>query len=121
VTSETVNPIRSHNINPTKYKSKKVELDGKVFSSKREAARYQQLKILEKAGQITSLVTQEKYRIFVRNMPVCVYIADFVYNEKNSEGDWCRIVEDVKGMKTPVYQLKKKLMKAALDIEIRET
>ena len=45
------------------------------------------------------------------------YIADFTYNDKNGQ----LIVEDAKGVKTPVYRLKRRMMAERYDIEIKET
>ena len=97
---------------PSKYKN--VKTNG--FDSKKEAARYQDLVLLEKAGQIASLKTQVKFALVVYSYPICNYISDFVYWEKGDE-----VVEDCKGIRTPVYRIKKKLMKAIYGIEIKET
>jgi len=95
-----------------KYHNIKTEIDGIKFDSKKEADRYVQLKILQKAGIIKNLELQPKYRLqdgFEKNgvkyRPIN-YIADFRYfdNEKGHIR-----VEDVKGQKTDVYKLKKKL------------
>ena len=101
-----------------KYNAKKTEVDGFVFDSKKESRRYQELVLLEKDGEIDELQCHPKFPIFVNGEKVCTYIADFRYLDiqKNAY-----IVEDVKGVKTAIYRLKKKLMKAANGIEIRET
>jgi hypothetical protein len=99
----------------SKYRNKKVELDGYKFPSKKEAARYQELKLQEKAGLIKDLVVHKRFEIWVKDVKVCSYESDFSYWKGNEF-----ITEDVKGFKTPVYQIKKKLMKAALNIEIHE-
>lgn len=85
------------------------------FASKKEAKRYDELRLLEKAKQISFLRTQVRYPIKVNGTLVCTYIADFVY-----VGDR-EIVEDCKGLRLPLYQLKKKLMKAVYGIDILET
>ena len=103
-----------------KYKARKTEIDGILFDSKREAARYQELRLLVRAGLICELESQKKFDLIVNDQKVCSYYADFMYYDKEKE---CWIVEDVKGGKatqTPVYRLKKKLMKAVLGIEIVE-
>jgi len=105
-----------------KYGNKKTTVDGITFDSKREAARYGQLILLEKAGQIEGLVLQPKFTLIEsqRNAdgkaerPV-VYVGDFLYCEN---GNW--IVEDVKGFKTPEYVIKRKLMLKERGITIRE-
>lgn len=93
-----------------KYKNKKVELDGKTFDSRLEARRYQELKLLEQAGEIHSLccqpefVLQEPFKHGKSKFREIRYIADFLYIE-----DGRKVVEDVKGMRTDVYMLKKKM------------
>lgn len=108
----------------TKFNNVKVEVDGIRFDSKREAARYRELKFMEKAGLIRNLKLQVPFPIIVNEQLICKYIADFVYLEKEEFGSgesWQTIVEDVKGMKTAVYQIKKKLLRAVRGITIRET
>ena len=99
-----------------KYGAKVTEVDGIRFPSKRQAQRYTDLKLLERAGEITELQLEVTYTIVVNNVKICSYRADFVYREHGF-----LIVEDCKGYRTPVYKLKKKLMKACYGIEIRET
>jgi hypothetical protein len=100
----------------SKYKAKRTEVDGIVFASKREATRYQDLKVMQDLGLITGLTLQPKYPLEVNGVKICTYIADFLYFE-NGE----RITEDTKGVKTPAYKLKRKLMLAIYGIQIRET
>lgn len=102
-------------IKRSKYGNKKVIVDGIKFDSKREAQRYGALQLMLKAGLISNLRLQVPYQITVNGMKVCKYVADFVYEDKGVE-----IVEDVKGMKTPIYNLKKKLMKAVFGVVISE-
>ncbi len=99
-----------------KYHNIKTMVDGRFFSSKKEANRYLILKAMAEAGKIKNLVLQPKYEIVVNGQKVCGYRADFSY-------DWNgrRITEDCKGMKTAVYSIKKRLMSAVLNIEITET
>lgn len=75
-----------------------------------------QLKLLQKQGLISDLQEQVKYPIVWNGVKVCTYIADFKYQEGDKE-----VIEDVKGMITAIYRLKKKLMKACYNIEILET
>lgn len=89
------------------------------FASLREADRYRDLLLLLKADRIRNLDRQVPFRIEVGGKLVCKYLADFVYDEYQG-GNWVHIVEDVKGFMTPVYRLKKKLMAACLNIDIRE-
>ena len=99
-----------------KYRNIKTTVDGITFDSKRESIRYCELKLLAKAKKIKNLRLQVPYVIRVNGEKICKYIADFVYVEDGQE-----IVEDVKGMRTREYVLKRKLMKAVFGIDIRET
>ncbi len=107
----------------SKYGNKKTVIDGITFDSAKEARRYQTLKTLEKTGDVGNIRTQVKYeliptlRIGGVTHRKCVYIADFVYIDRRTGKT---IVEDVKGVKTPVYMLKKRLMKQLHDIDIVE-
>ena len=102
----------------TKYHAKKTSIDGYTFDSLAEANRYQQLKLLKQAGEIDELAVHPSFDIVVNGCKVCKYIADFYYFD-HQKGE--HIVEDVKGVKTAVYRLKKKLMKAVHGIDIYET
>lgn len=99
-----------------KYGAVKMRLDGYTFDSKREAFRYQELCLLVRNGSITNLVVHPSYPIFINENLVCRYEADFSYYEGDKE-----IIEDVKGVKTDVYKLKKKMMKAYYGIDILES
>lgn len=95
-----------------KYHNKRTTVDGITFDSKKEAKRYAELKMLEKGGAISQLVLQPRFELqesFKKNGKTyrkIEYVADFMYrdNEKN-----VTIVEDVKGIKTDVYKLKRKM------------
>ena len=101
-----------------KYNAKKVKLDGYTFDSKAEAHRYGELKLLLKNKKISDLDVHPKMPLYVAGRLVAKYIPDFSYcdNEKNN----ARVYEDVKGVRTSTYVLKKKLVKALYGIEIRE-
>lgn len=110
----------------SKYGAVKTTVDGVTFASKAEARRYQELRLLEKAGEVTELELQPKFPIYVsingrsRHMgdkPVCTYVADFRYRFGPTG---ILMIEDVKGMKTPVYRLKKKMVEAQYGVEIIE-
>jgi hypothetical protein len=101
----------------TKYKSVRTECDGKIFDSKREAGRYQELRILERSGIISGLEIQKPFELRVNGVKICVYRADFAYKDKEGRD----IVEDAKGVRTAVYALKCKLMLACHGIRIVET
>ncbi len=99
-----------------KYRAIKTVVDGIKFDSKKEARRYSQLKILEKVGDVSELELQPKFDLMVNGKKCGFYKADFRYRQ-----DGNIIIEDVKGMKTPVYNLKKRLIKAIYGIDIFET
>jgi hypothetical protein len=101
----------------SKYGNKKTVVDGITFDSKKEAARYQELKLMERAGVVKGLSLQRRFRLEVNGIKVCDYVSDFHYFDME-KGD-C-VTEDVKGVKTPIYNLKKKLMWACYGIEIQE-
>ena len=102
----------------SKYNAVATEVEGIKFHSKREATRYQELKLMERAGEIKDLQLQVKYSLDVNGVHIANYFSDFNYWDYR----FCQvIVEDTKGVKTGVYSLKKKLMKACHDIDIFET
>lgn len=102
-----------------KYHNRKTEIDGILFDSAKEAKRHTELKLLERAGKIRDLERQKKFEICAKSKDkrALYYIADFVYwdNEKNQI-----VVEDVKGYRTDVYKLKKRLVYEKYGIEINE-
>lgn len=101
----------------TKYHSRKTEVNGILFDSKLEAERYQQLMLLQKAGEITGLQLQVEFQIFKgyvnpdtgEKTKSVTYVADFVYIEVNSNR---MIVEDTKGIETADFRLKWKLVQS---------
>lgn len=129
---------------PTKYRSVKTIVDGITFDSKREAHRYQELKLMQHSGQIRDLRWQPRYVLFAlvleqanirdanagvisqRRQVVCEYIADFDYlaaQDVLGKVVWGTVVEDVKSPATrrkEVYRLKRKLFEAQYGIQIRE-
>lgn len=102
---------------PHKFGAVRTIVDGKSFASKREARRYQELELLQRAGKIQNLATQISYPLKVNGVLICRYIADFKYLDLDTGAN---VVEDSKGYATPEYKLKKKLMKAVHEIDIRE-
>ncbi len=87
----------------SKYRAIPVELDGIRFASKKEAKRYSELKLLERAKQISGLTLQPKFPLVVNGHKVCSYIGDFMYQNGKL------IVEDTKGYRTDAYRIKRKL------------
>ena len=103
-----------------KYGARKLKApDGLVFDSVKEYQRWDELKILQRAGVISKLRRQVTYELIPKQKGerACNYIADFVY--VNDKGE--TVVEDCKGYKTEVYRLKKKLMLWVHGIRIKET
>lgn len=121
----------------TKYKNKRVTVNGIAFDSVKEAKRYQELLLLERTGAITNLRRQVKFILIPHQKETvvrysektgkrlqddcrviereCSYIADFVYIENGK-----KVVEDTKGFRTPEYRIKKKLMLWVHGIRIKE-
>lgn len=111
----------------SKYKSKKTVLDGITFDSKKEAARYSELKLLEKAGAISNLELQREFILVPTQKEngkkgkvierAVKYKADFCYTD-NETGEF--VVEDTKGIRTDKYIIKRKLMLYVHGIRIKE-
>lgn len=108
-----------------KYHARKVTVDGITFDSQKEANRWCELKLLERAGEIYDLQRQVPFVVIPEQRDSngkllereVKYVADFTYKEK---GSLRRTVEDVKGLKTDVYKIKKKLMLYRNGIRIKE-
>lgn len=119
--------------NQNKYRNTKTIVDGIEFDSRKEAARYKELKLLEAAGEISNLEMQVKFVLIptqrepdfvgvrggIKKGKViekeCSYLADFVYIRDGEV-----IVEDTKGIRTKDYIIKRKLMLYLLGIRIQE-
>lgn len=96
--------------------NRKTVLDGRVFDSKREANRYAELILMQRAGEISELTLQPRYPIEIGGVPVrydsgrqLVYVADFEYLDNRTNEV---VLEDAKGVKTQAYRIKRALMKA---------
>lgn len=102
-----------------KYNNIKVKDGGYTFDSKAEHRRWLELRMLERAGEISNIEIHQKYPLVVNGVKVCIYIVDFRY-KNNQNGDI--INEDVKSKATitAVYRLKKKLMLACYGITLVE-
>jgi len=101
----------------SKYRNQRMySVEYGMFDSKMEFKRFGDLLLLLKAGAITDLRRQVRYKLEHQGIFYGVYIADFVYQQ----GDQI-VVEDVKGFKTQTYKTKKKLMKSIHGIDILET
>lgn len=106
----------------SKYHSHPTIFNGKTYSSKKEAMRAQGLYLLERTGIITDLREQVVYvlapsvHVQGRKRPPLRYVADFVYTQGGN-----LVIEDVKGVRTDVYRIKRHLMKSVLGLDILET
>lgn len=117
----------------SKYHNRKITRDGVTFDSRKELRRYEELQLLQQAGEIANLRRQVKFvliptqrepskigtrggvkkgRLIERE---CAYIADFVYTENGKI-----VVEDTKGLRTKDYIIKRKLMLYVHNIRVRE-
>jgi len=102
----------------SKYNNQRVVADGYTFDSKAEYEYYLgTLKPLLQAGAISELLVHPRYKLVVNNQLICTYEADFSFFD---EGEKRVRVQDVKGVRTDVFKLKQKLVKACLGIEIEE-
>lgn len=104
--------------------TQKTVVDGIKFDSKREAKRWSELQLLERAGEISNLQRQVPFPLFGRDDPIQTptgrqmrYIADFVYTDNRLSG--ATVVEDAKGWATDVYKIKKAIL-AAQGVEVKE-
>lgn len=107
-----------------KYHNKKTVVDGITFDSKREAARWHELKLLERAGHIRDLERQVSFELAPgvrfadkkRAQPPLRLIVDFRYLDLR----YCTVVlEDVKGVITTAFTIKRHLLKAYRGLEVR--
>lgn len=105
----------------SKYKNKKVEYKNMIFDSKKEYLRYLALEDMQSKGKISNLKRQvpfvlvPAFNLNKKRYRSMSYIADFTYTENGTQ-----VVEDVKGIRTDVYKIKKKLMAYIYGIEIKE-
>lgn len=105
----------------SKYGAVRTEVDGISFASRKEARRYSELKLLERAGEIADLKLQPRYPLVVNGVKVCTYVADFSYHPTFRGAVMAQAtVEDAKGFKTPEYKLKAKLFAAIHGFPVTE-
>jgi len=116
--------IYPHRVSGNKYHNERLTVDGEVFDSKKEYSRYQELMLLERAGQISDLRRQVPFELVPRQIVngkvverSVKYIADFTYRENGQF-----VVEDVKSdaTRTDAYKIKKKLMLSVHGVRIKE-
>jgi hypothetical protein len=94
---------------------------GERFDSTGEYRRWQELCRLEAAGAIRDLTRDRRrltFPLVVGSVTVCAYVADFSYVEADTGA---AVIEDFKGVRTPAYRIKARLMQAVHGITIRET
>ncbi len=104
---------------PSKYRSIKTVVDGLTFDSKAEARRYQELRLLERAGRISHLVLQPRITLTSHGVKICVYIPDYVYFDEETLS---QVFEDVKSPATAAnraFRIKQKLFEAQLKTRLR--
>lgn len=98
-----------------KYRAIPTSVDGIRFKSKGEAARYGQLKLLEKNNKINYLTCHPAFIITIRNIKICKVELDFSYLDLER---MCFIYEDFKGCDNPLSKLKRKLVEASHNITV---
>ena len=108
-----------------RYRNEPITVDGEKFASKKQYARWCQLKMLEQAGKVSNLRREVPFELAPgvtlsgKRKPSVRYYADAVYEE-----DGAKVVEDTKSditRRDPVYRIKKHLMMSVHGIEIMET
>ena len=104
-TSESVRKPLKH-----KFNAKRTETDGIKFASKKEAKRYQELKLLQEQGEIVFFLRQVPLHLEGNTKYVCDWLIFYA--------DGSAVFEDTKGMLTPTFKLKKKQVEAKYPIEI---
>ena len=105
----------------TRFPAKRTAVDGITFDSKREAKRYGELKLAERAGEILKLRLQPQFYAYINDQPYCRFTADFGYHVAATGAE---IIEDVKSSgtrKDPAYRLRKKAVELFHGIQIVET
>lgn len=93
-----------------KYGAVSKVVDGHTFPSLLEARRYQNLRLLERAGLVRDLKLQRRFPLVVDGERVGVYVCDFLFEERaRLDAPWRWVVEDAKGFVTDLYVLKRNL------------
>lgn len=92
----------------SKYHAKRCMVDRERFDSKLEAGRFGSLKLMERAGAISHLMRQVRFPLLVGGVKIGDYVADFTY----LDGSHTQVIEDAKGVLTPLCRWKLKHMEA---------
>src|SRR4051794_34090994 len=102
-----------------KYHARATIVDGVRFASQKEAARYGDLCLRERAGEITDLIVHPTWELIVTGARIGTYTADFSYLDLATGR---RVVEDVKSVptRTEAYRLRVKLLRALYGIAVVE-
>lgn len=100
----------------SKYGAEPVVIDGMRFHSKREGAYYSELKLREKAGEVSGIETQRKFGIIMAGVLIGNYLADFCFID-HSQDSRLRVI-DVKGHDTPLSRFKRKCVEAFYQIQV---
>lgn len=105
-------------MSPPKYGNRRIRTEEGWFDSQREFRRWGELKLLQLAGQITNLKRQVPFELMPKfaGHRATFYVADFVYEEKGKT-----VVEDSKGYRNRLYQLKRKMLAYRHGVEVFET
>jgi hypothetical protein len=98
----------------SKYHNKRCVIDGIKFDSLVEGQHYAELKIRERAGEITELTVHPRYPIIINKRQVCIVELDFSYRDKEGHTHFI----DCKGMDTALSKLKRKLVLACHGVAI---
>jgi hypothetical protein len=108
-TLEDLKTLRARGPAKSKFGNTKVVVDNIGFDSKREAARYNELKLMRNANLISSIDVHPVYSIYVKDIKVCDVVLDFAYTVFK---DSVPVHEDVKGKDNALSQLKRKMVEA---------
>lgn len=101
---------------PRKYRNIPTEVDGITFGSRKEAKRYRELVLLQQSGAIRGLTHHNRYSLVVNGIDIGDYEDDFAYWRDDR-----LVIEDSKGVRTPVFKMKKQLMLALYAVEVIES
>lgn len=110
----------NYSVRKSKYGNEKTQFAGRLYDSKKEANYARELETRRKASKPSDRVVWVEYQIgypiHIRGTRICTYIADF----RVRYGDGRIEVVDVKGVRTAIYKLKKKMVEAVYEIKIIE-
>lgn len=100
----------------SKYGNTKTVYNGQIFDSKKESLRAIELDFLQRVGVVKKWEPQPKFKFELNGQKICTYVADFKVEYPDGHIE----IEDVKGFKTAIYRVKKKMLKAFYGIDIKE-